>query len=50
MQPVGRAEHKRVRRQREMDQIGKQPGVRGALADGRAAILNAISAAARDRH
>jgi 3-hydroxyisobutyrate dehydrogenase-like beta-hydroxyacid dehydrogenase len=39
-----------VRRQREMGQIGKQPGVRGALADGRAAILNAISAAARDRH
>ena len=39
-----------VRRQREMGQIGKQPGVRGALPEGRAAILNAISAAARDGH
>jgi 3-hydroxyisobutyrate dehydrogenase-like beta-hydroxyacid dehydrogenase len=39
-----------VRRQREMGQIGKQPAVRGALPQGRAAILNAISAAARDRH
>ncbi len=39
-----------VRRQREMGQIGKQPSVRGALPEGRAAILNAISAAARDRH
>jgi len=39
-----------VQRQREMGQIGKQPGVRGALPEGRAAILNAISAAARDRH
>jgi len=39
-----------VRRQREMGQIGKQPAVRGALPEGRAAILNAISAAARDRH
>ena len=39
-----------VRRQREMGQIGRQPGVRGALPEGRAAILNAISAAARDRH
>jgi 3-hydroxyisobutyrate dehydrogenase-like beta-hydroxyacid dehydrogenase len=39
-----------VRRQREMGQLGKQPAVRGALPHGRAAILNAISAAARDRH
>jgi len=39
-----------VRRQREMGQIGKQPAVRGALPKDRAAILNAISAAARDRH
>jgi 3-hydroxyisobutyrate dehydrogenase-like beta-hydroxyacid dehydrogenase len=39
-----------VRRQREMGQIGKQPAVRGALPGGRAAILSAISAAARDRH
>jgi 3-hydroxyisobutyrate dehydrogenase-like beta-hydroxyacid dehydrogenase len=39
-----------VRRQREMGQIGKQPAVRGALTAGRAAMLSAISAAARDRH
>jgi 3-hydroxyisobutyrate dehydrogenase-like beta-hydroxyacid dehydrogenase len=39
-----------VRRQREMGQIGRQPAVRGVLATGRAAILSAISAAARDRH
>jgi 3-hydroxyisobutyrate dehydrogenase-like beta-hydroxyacid dehydrogenase len=39
-----------VRRQREMGQIGEQPAVRGALPQGRAAILSAISAAARDRH
>lgn len=39
-----------VRRQREMGQIGKQPTVRSALPEGRAAILNAISAAARDRN
>lgn len=39
-----------VRRQREMGQIGKLPGVRRALPEGRAAILNAISAAARDRN
>lgn len=39
-----------VRRQREMGQIGKQAAVRGALPAGRAAILNAISTAARDRH
>lgn len=37
-----------VRRQREMGQIGKQASVRGALPQGRTAILNAISAAARD--
>ena len=39
-----------VRRQREMGQIGKQPAVRGALTAGRAAMLSAISAAARVRH
>ena len=39
-----------VKRQREMGQIGKQQTVRGSLPEGRAAILNAISAAARDRH
>jgi 3-hydroxyisobutyrate dehydrogenase-like beta-hydroxyacid dehydrogenase len=39
-----------VKRQREMGQIGTQLSVRGALAAGRAEILNAISAAARDRH
>ena len=39
-----------VRRQREMGQIGKQQAVRNSLPQGRAAILNAISAAARDRH
>jgi hypothetical protein len=39
-----------VRRQREMRQIGKPPTVRSALPEGRAAILNAISAAARDRN
>jgi 3-hydroxyisobutyrate dehydrogenase-like beta-hydroxyacid dehydrogenase len=39
-----------VRRQREMGQIGLQPSVRNSLPQGRAAILNAISAAARDRH
>jgi 3-hydroxyisobutyrate dehydrogenase-like beta-hydroxyacid dehydrogenase len=39
-----------VRRQREMGQIGKQPAVRGALPQGRAAMLDAISAAAPDRH
>jgi len=40
-----------VERQREMGQIGTQQSVRGAIAkkDG-AAMLNAISAAARDRH
>jgi 3-hydroxyisobutyrate dehydrogenase-like beta-hydroxyacid dehydrogenase len=39
-----------VKRQREMGQIGKQQSVRGALDKDRTAILNAISAAARDRH
>ncbi|MGB6534807.1 MAG: DUF1932 domain-containing protein [Xanthobacteraceae bacterium] len=39
-----------VQRQREMGQIGKQHSVRGALPQGRSAILNAVSAAARDRH
>ncbi len=39
-----------IKRQREMGEIGAQPAVRGTLAKGRADILNAISAAARDRH
>jgi 3-hydroxyisobutyrate dehydrogenase-like beta-hydroxyacid dehydrogenase len=39
-----------VKRQREMGQIGKQQSVHTSLPQGRAAILNAISAAARDRH
>ncbi len=39
-----------VKRQREMGEIGAQQSVRRALAAGRAEILNAISAAARDRH
>ena len=39
-----------VKRQREMGQIGKQQSVRTSLPQGRAAILSAISAAARDRH
>jgi 3-hydroxyisobutyrate dehydrogenase-like beta-hydroxyacid dehydrogenase len=39
-----------VKRQREMGEIGTQPAVRGTLSKGRAEILNAISAAARDRH
>jgi 3-hydroxyisobutyrate dehydrogenase-like beta-hydroxyacid dehydrogenase len=39
-----------VKRQREMGQIGAQASVRGVLKKDRAAILNAISAAARDRH
>ncbi len=39
-----------VRRQREMGEIGAQQSVRGALKQDRAAILGAISAAARDRH
>jgi 3-hydroxyisobutyrate dehydrogenase-like beta-hydroxyacid dehydrogenase len=39
-----------VKRQREMGQIGKQQSVRGVLDKDRKAMLNAISAAARDRH
>jgi len=37
-------------RQREMGQIGKEPAVRATLKQGRAAMLDAISAAAKDRH
>ena len=39
-----------VKRQREMGEIGAQQAVRSTLKEGRAAILSAISAAARDRH
>ena len=39
-----------VKRQREMGQIGTQQSVRGVLEKDGGAILNAISAAARDRH
>jgi len=39
-----------VKRQREMGQIGAQQPVRNALNAGRAAMLGAISAAARDRN
>jgi 3-hydroxyisobutyrate dehydrogenase-like beta-hydroxyacid dehydrogenase len=39
-----------VKRQREMGQIGTQQSVRGVLKKDRAAMLSAISAAARDRH
>ena len=39
-----------VTRQREMGAIGKQDSVRATLKDGRAAMLDAISAAAKDRH
>jgi len=39
-----------VKRQREMGEIGAQQPVRGVLKQDRAAMLNAISAAARDRH
>jgi 3-hydroxyisobutyrate dehydrogenase-like beta-hydroxyacid dehydrogenase len=39
-----------VKRQREMGEIGTQAPVRGVLKKDGAAILNAISAAARDRH
>jgi 3-hydroxyisobutyrate dehydrogenase-like beta-hydroxyacid dehydrogenase len=39
-----------VKRQREMGQIGAQHSVRGVLKQDRAAMLGAISAAARDRH
>jgi len=36
--------------QREMGQIGKEPAVRKTLKEGRAAMLDAISAVAKDRH
>ncbi len=39
-----------VKRQREMGEIGAQQSVRGVLDKDRGAMLNAISAAARDRH
>ncbi len=39
-----------VKRQREMGKIGAQQSVRGSLTGSRAALLNAISTAARDRH
>jgi 3-hydroxyisobutyrate dehydrogenase-like beta-hydroxyacid dehydrogenase len=39
-----------VARQREMGEIGKEPAVRRTLKEGRAAMLGAISAAAKDRH
>jgi 3-hydroxyisobutyrate dehydrogenase-like beta-hydroxyacid dehydrogenase len=39
-----------VKRQREMGKLGAQASVRGVLKKDSAAILNAISAAARDRH
>ena len=39
-----------VKRQREMGQIGRQQSVRGVLNKDRAAMLGAISAAARDRN
>jgi 3-hydroxyisobutyrate dehydrogenase-like beta-hydroxyacid dehydrogenase len=37
-------------RQREMGQIGKEPAVRKTLKEGSAAMLDAISSAAKDRH
>jgi 3-hydroxyisobutyrate dehydrogenase-like beta-hydroxyacid dehydrogenase len=37
-------------RQREMGQIGKAPEVRKTLKEGRAAMLDAVSAAAKNRH
>jgi hypothetical protein len=39
-----------VKRQREMGQIGKQQSVQVVLDKDRTVMLNAISAAARDRH
>ena len=39
-----------VARQREMGTLGKNDNVRATLKDGRAAMLNAISTAAKDRH
>jgi 3-hydroxyisobutyrate dehydrogenase-like beta-hydroxyacid dehydrogenase len=37
-------------RQREMGRIGKEPAVRSTLKEGRTAMLDAISAAAKDKH
>ena len=37
-----------VARQREMGRIGKQPKVKGTIKQGHSAMLNAISAAARE--
>jgi 3-hydroxyisobutyrate dehydrogenase-like beta-hydroxyacid dehydrogenase len=39
-----------VKRQREMGEIGARPEVRGVLKEDGTAMLNTISAAARDRH
>jgi hypothetical protein len=39
-----------VKRQREMGAVGKRETVRETLQSGRAAMLNAISAAAKGRH
>src|SRR5262245_57070472 len=39
-----------VQRQREMGELGRDDKVRGALKEGRAAVLRAVSAAARDRN
>jgi 3-hydroxyisobutyrate dehydrogenase-like beta-hydroxyacid dehydrogenase len=39
-----------VARQREMGALGKNDNVRATLKDGRATMLNAISAAAKDQH
>jgi D-arabinose 5-phosphate isomerase GutQ len=39
-----------VKRQREMGAIGKHDKVRASLKSGRAVMLDAISAAAKDRH
>ena len=39
-----------VKRQREMGALGKHDAVRATLNDGRAAMLTAISGAAKDRH
>ena len=39
-----------VKRQREMGALGKHDQVRASLKSGRSAMLDAISAAAKDRH
>ena len=39
-----------VKRQREMGALGKDDKVRASLTSGRAAMLDAISAAAKNRH